>query len=60
LTSEAEETNLQTPEACICEWISTEDPAFESDLEIQKFKEQYCQVKTSDISAIYLGIRKRK
>jgi hypothetical protein len=44
LTSEAETTNAPTPEACLCEWISTDDPAFDSDAEILRFRDQYCQV----------------
>lgn len=40
----SETANVAAPEACLCEWISTEDPAFESDMEIVNFRDQYCQV----------------
>ncbi|KAI6215583.1 hypothetical protein M3Y94_00402100 [Aphelenchoides besseyi] len=31
LTTEAEATNATTSEACLCEWISTDDPAFDDE-----------------------------
>ncbi|KAI6239134.1 hypothetical protein M3Y99_00616800 [Aphelenchoides fujianensis] len=41
LTSEAEATNAVTSESCLCEWISTDDPAFDDDNEILDFRGQY-------------------
>ncbi|KAI6188717.1 TK/FGFR protein kinase [Aphelenchoides besseyi] len=42
LTSEAEATNTTTSEACLCEWISTDDPAFDDEEEILDFRDKYC------------------